>query len=314
MASSKSPGSLSSSAPLRRSHTKSRKGCAQCKHSHRKCDEVFPTCAICRKRGIKCSLEATSTLDSASSKEREPLIPWVQELDLFHFFTMNTAETFSRTHDLDVWQEALPQQACRHGFLLDGILAAACSQRATLCDARTMHWTENAINYQNRALQQFKPALGSLNADNCHATFAFALLTMCTAFSLLDSDCTNQISALQGIREYLLGISIISMQVGQELRAGPLRALFQDSDGKDLSMFWESNTPENRDWYVNLQPPPPLVKQEKKSPALIPNPQVTTRRRTVQSLAPRPAPLRRARTPPTPRPLRRRNQQAQHGL
>ncbi|KAJ5358842.1 uncharacterized protein N7496_011255 [Penicillium cataractarum] len=51
--------------PSRRSHTKSRKGCLECKRRHVKCDEGTPKCTLCRKRRLECSYPPPqSDLDS----------------------------------------------------------------------------------------------------------------------------------------------------------------------------------------------------------------------------------------------------------
>ncbi|KAL3417338.1 C6 transcription factor [Phlyctema vagabunda] len=41
-------------APPRRSHTKSRNGCLQCKRRRVKCDEIGPPCTNCATRGTRC--------------------------------------------------------------------------------------------------------------------------------------------------------------------------------------------------------------------------------------------------------------------
>lgn len=45
----------------------SRRGCLQCKKSHVKCDEKFPTCSRCLKRGTECNYYTNFLLESANS-------------------------------------------------------------------------------------------------------------------------------------------------------------------------------------------------------------------------------------------------------
>jgi len=162
---------------------------------------------------------------------------------------MTTSKSFARGHDLHVWQMEIPQQACCYDFLLDGILAVACSQRASSSsDVRGMDWAARAIDYQNRALKSFSPTLLNLDLDNCHATFAFSLLIVITAFYLLSAESVNLITDFLEIRRYLDGTAQINLHVGDKLGTGPLRGLFQDADGRDMSMFWDSNAPEDNDW------------------------------------------------------------------
>ena len=57
------------SAPSRRSHTKSRKGCKTCKRRHIRCDEAFPQCRNCTKHQVRCDyMEAPpATLSSGTT-------------------------------------------------------------------------------------------------------------------------------------------------------------------------------------------------------------------------------------------------------
>lgn len=152
MAPKKTPAEGSAQAPLRRAHTKSRKGCKTnpvsrslpCKlltlqvHNVRNhignvtksCQNVkafFSTILKpirtyrstqgggCEKRQIRCSFQVPE------SAARTPLLPWNEELDLFYYFTVMTSNTLSRGHDLEIWQVTVPRAACQHDFLLDSI-------------------------------------------------------------------------------------------------------------------------------------------------------------------------------------------------
>ncbi|TGZ83982.1 hypothetical protein EX30DRAFT_393518 [Ascodesmis nigricans] len=53
--------------PARRSHTKSRNGCANCKRRRIKCDEVKPTCNNCSKHAIQCDFESRNDKEQATT-------------------------------------------------------------------------------------------------------------------------------------------------------------------------------------------------------------------------------------------------------
>ncbi|KAF3353496.1 hypothetical protein VD0004_g8876 [Verticillium dahliae] len=59
----------------RRSHTKSRKGCKDCKRRKVKCDETYPSCFHCTRQGIPCSLAGGNALTDVSSDTRTPKEP-----------------------------------------------------------------------------------------------------------------------------------------------------------------------------------------------------------------------------------------------
>lgn len=46
----------------------SRRGCLQCKKSHLKCDEKFPTCSRCLKRNTTCNYITNFLLESTDPK------------------------------------------------------------------------------------------------------------------------------------------------------------------------------------------------------------------------------------------------------
>ncbi|KAM0563753.1 hypothetical protein ACHAPJ_001485 [Fusarium lateritium] len=51
----------------RRTHTKSRTGCLNCKRRKVKCDEARPSCFHCTRHGVSCSLASQSTASSGAS-------------------------------------------------------------------------------------------------------------------------------------------------------------------------------------------------------------------------------------------------------
>ncbi|KAI1825557.1 hypothetical protein F4861DRAFT_530229 [Xylaria intraflava] len=67
--------------PPRRSHTKSRKGCENCKRRHIRCDENFPQCRNCTKHKVRCPYNAVSTPDERASTPDKPDLMWTPEIE-----------------------------------------------------------------------------------------------------------------------------------------------------------------------------------------------------------------------------------------
>ncbi|PGH04104.1 hypothetical protein AJ80_08566 [Polytolypa hystricis UAMH7299] len=148
----------SKSTVLRRPHTKSRNGCAQCKRRKVKCDEQAPRCRNCRVRFEKCSFESHwpdhKQQDTTSVNQNEAVVlmnpngtqfsplqldgmlspysnslNWSasvtrQDLELMHHYATTV---FLSLADYEVyqpvWQRAVPQEAQSYRFLMHAVLA-----------------------------------------------------------------------------------------------------------------------------------------------------------------------------------------------
>lgn len=103
----------------RRSHTKSKKGCSQCKIRRIKCNEIGPKCNNCERRQIECDFELSpekrpaassniGTARSASNSDRASHTPPVPapngnpSTSEFNPFTLPNLVTTKKTTDLDV--------------------------------------------------------------------------------------------------------------------------------------------------------------------------------------------------------------------
>ncbi|KAI1327985.1 hypothetical protein F5Y16DRAFT_410025 [Xylariaceae sp. FL0255] len=67
--------------PPRRSHTKSRKGCENCKRRHIRCDENFPQCRNCTKHKVRCPYNDVSVPDERASTPDKPDLMWTPEIE-----------------------------------------------------------------------------------------------------------------------------------------------------------------------------------------------------------------------------------------
>ncbi|PGH08681.1 hypothetical protein AJ79_05963 [Helicocarpus griseus UAMH5409] len=204
----------------RRSHTKSRNGCSQCKARRIKCDERPPLCSGCERRGIACDLahrpesstsrrtsataspQLTTSL-SASSRSptlsspfavpafNGPAIPAssgldVIDLELLHHYTTFTYKTLpsGATPDQhELWQIQVVQLGFQHEFLLRGILAVSALHLSYLRPHRRESLALRASTHQSIAVQSFHEALNRVDTSNCVAIFAFSCIIVALTFA-----------------------------------------------------------------------------------------------------------------------------------
>ncbi|KAF7539793.1 hypothetical protein G7054_g1900 [Neopestalotiopsis clavispora] len=67
--------------PPRRSHTKSRKGCDNCKRRHIRCDENFPQCRNCTKHKVRCPYQDVPVADDRSATPDKPDLLWTPAIE-----------------------------------------------------------------------------------------------------------------------------------------------------------------------------------------------------------------------------------------
>ncbi|KAI1818117.1 hypothetical protein GGS20DRAFT_390317 [Poronia punctata] len=68
--------------PSRRSHTKSRNGCENCKRRHIRCDENFPQCTACTKHKVQCPYNLATSSPTATATPHDRLdLMWTAEIE-----------------------------------------------------------------------------------------------------------------------------------------------------------------------------------------------------------------------------------------
>ncbi|CAG7940081.1 unnamed protein product [Penicillium nalgiovense] len=150
---------------MRRSHRKSRHGCAECKTRRVKCDEARPSCTNCSKRSTSCNygssapylwLSEQSSLgpptsppnlgpevdylfstpcimkiskalcDNKNICRHPPSALDLSDLELMLQWSSKTYLTLSRNEATkEVWQFLVPEEALSHPFLMLGLLAVS---------------------------------------------------------------------------------------------------------------------------------------------------------------------------------------------
>ncbi|KAM0287239.1 hypothetical protein ACHAQH_000553 [Verticillium albo-atrum] len=197
----------------RRSHTKSRKGCKDCKR--RKVKVSNPPVEGFNQIGLAGGNAFT---DSPSGREtpREPpsaigsptpstatadfihlniaLDPRLagpvaapspspgwnsRDLELMHHFTISTCDTLTSREDMrHVWRVAIPQEGYKHSYVMHGILAVAAVHKAQLVPSERHMYTTLAAYHQSLGLEGFTPLMLDVNRDNWKPIFSFASIVV----------------------------------------------------------------------------------------------------------------------------------------
>ncbi|KAI1622374.1 hypothetical protein EDD37DRAFT_470608 [Exophiala viscosa] len=211
----------------RRSHTKSKNGCSQCKVRRIKCNEVHPTCSNCERRQIVCDFSLSSDASNSPSdpadgrrqssqlasvkgekrtSSQHVIDPFhlpdlvstkktteldITDLQLMHHFTSVVALNLANSQTaeaLALWQTHAVKLGFKHHFLLRGILAVAAFHWAYLHPEQKAEYDLIGTTHQSIALTDFQETLGHVDESNCHALFAFSCLLIVLAFASSTKD------------------------------------------------------------------------------------------------------------------------------
>ncbi|KAL4900633.1 hypothetical protein BDW74DRAFT_182468 [Aspergillus multicolor] len=170
--------------PLRRPHSKSHHGCAQCKQRRIKCDEARPICSSCHKKQLPCTYDSlaptSSSIADAPPTERYAYTLPLPELELLHDWHTTTAASLASVEPLQsILRTVIPEEGLSHPFLLHGILAISALHRAqtiTASDGRRQKYIETAMAHHRSSLVMCGQVLDNITRANCHALFGFSCL------------------------------------------------------------------------------------------------------------------------------------------
>ncbi|KAE8354036.1 hypothetical protein BDV28DRAFT_164560 [Aspergillus coremiiformis] len=195
----------------RRTHTKSRNGCDQCKKRRVKCNEQGPPCSNCATRELSCTYlnvpKARSLANSSPASPNSATVPFAyprkRELELMHKFSTDTYRSLcTKESDHYVWQIVMPRKALEHDFLMNGILAVASLHAASALEApEALSYIDSALEYHNQGLAPFRHAIDNLTPLNCDAVFAHSIITImiCIALPQLPTSRSESSSMTENI-------------------------------------------------------------------------------------------------------------------
>ncbi|KAF2714821.1 hypothetical protein K504DRAFT_395531 [Pleomassaria siparia CBS 279.74] len=189
----------------RRSHPKSRLGCANCKRRRIKCDESKPKCNNCIKHSVICSFssssqpssQSTAHLPGSSSTIRwegctpsevptisQNTFPWgPMTAELMHNYVTTTCATFSDNPILEIFMRVnVPRIGFANVHVLHMILGLSALHLAKFNPTQEQSYMDQADRHYQAGLQTACLLLPKLNEENCHSLYLFS--NLCTSFAL----------------------------------------------------------------------------------------------------------------------------------
>ncbi|KAH6679028.1 hypothetical protein B0J14DRAFT_685900 [Halenospora varia] len=186
----------------RRTHTKSRNGCGQCKRRKIKCDERGPRCSNCCKREEQCDYELFEHPTSSPRRKRSknplsdqssdriikypsplPSLPSMNltHLELMHHYLTNTSLTLHEFRESGKrWEVIVPAQALSHEFLMHALLGVSALHIVQLrgMSKSTSRYLACARAHHNEAVTLFRSTVTEITPTNCTAAVAFSHLLL----------------------------------------------------------------------------------------------------------------------------------------
>ncbi|KAF2215115.1 hypothetical protein CERZMDRAFT_35456 [Cercospora zeae-maydis SCOH1-5] len=185
---------------VRKTHTKSRRGCLACKRRHVKCDETKPRCAPCNRLDLDCtwpnpggsasgegvgqnasptpspswSSNIPNTPDPHQHPSSEPPDLAIADLKLLHFWTLNTSLTCTSQTTLHTYQSVLVELGFKFPYLLRGILALSALHRATVYPSERKELMFKSSEHYDAAISAYLDALKNPDPATCAPVFALS--------------------------------------------------------------------------------------------------------------------------------------------
>ncbi|KAL6703389.1 hypothetical protein ACN47E_009731 [Coniothyrium glycines] len=218
----------------RKAHTKSRKGCLQCKQRHTKCNEAQPRCANCARLDIPCAWPvATDGLvyspqqtspGAASLLKHHPSggspnvlhdgdeLP-VADLRLLHHWMSTCAQSLHANPALrgGVWRHELVEVGFEFPFLLRGFLAISAIHKASLLPlAERQGLLAQADAHVSRALDTYRRHLEAPSIETAIPMFILSTVLLMYNFGSAQLDKPEDpIRGLHHCFMLLQGIKVI---------------------------------------------------------------------------------------------------------
>jgi len=187
----------------RRGHTKSRRGCYNCKRRRIKCQETHPACGHCVKTGLKCEYPSLPQI-THQPHHQIPLFS-LQDMRFFQHFLTQCYPHHPLKQE-EVWTHEVPCIAHNHDFLMHAILGFAASELIPSDPSLVAA----AMNHRVKAIRSIKKRLVENARTGTSHEEANALVATCFALTF------QSVTLDDGMAEYMTfirGIVIVSMQM-----------------------------------------------------------------------------------------------------
>lgn len=162
-------------------------------------------------------------------------------MQLIVHYLNSTYETMSQGDDLIVWKKAIPEEAVRFDFLMDGLLSLSSLHLASDSLDSRHKYIGIAMQYQNSGIRNYIATLGNITSENSHALFAYAVITVILTLAfLVVQDEPGELVSIQSLTlmfELLQGVDAINYASGGTLKDGAFKPLFLEfpSEAEPLS-------------------------------------------------------------------------------
>nr|CDP27185.1 Putative protein of unknown function [Podospora anserina S mat+] len=195
----------------RRGHTKSRRGCFNCKRRRIKCQETRPSCGHCLKTGLTCEYPSLPTITHQPTNTL-PLFSLL-DLRLYHHF-LSTCYPHHPIGSEPLWLHTVPHLSQSHPYLMHAILGYSASHLLQSDPSLTL---TPAMTHRLKAIKSIKKALSSLPSSSSSPNLASegnALMATCFTLTyqstLLDDGMPEYMTFIRGI--VIISISMLARQ------------------------------------------------------------------------------------------------------
>ncbi|KAL5114872.1 hypothetical protein ACEQ8H_007250 [Pleosporales sp. CAS-2024a] len=233
----------------RRTHTKSRRGCFQCKQRHTKCNEARPRCGNCMRLDISCtwpdinngSLASpnTSPAAHASPLEDTPALPPISNMELslpdlrlLHHWTSKgyKAHQPNTAKRSDVWQCAMVELGFEHPFLLHGILALSAVHKASfLLPGDRQALLHQADAHISEALDALRKHLKVPSKETAIPMFVLSSVLLTYNFASVQERPEDPIESVHHCFKLLNGIKVVIGPHWDHIRNNPSLVQYLES-------------------------------------------------------------------------------------
>lgn len=216
----------------RRGHTKSRRGCYNCKRRRIKCQETHPACGHCVKTGLKCEYPALPQI-THQPHHQIPLFS-LQDMRFFQHFLTQCYPHHPLKQE-EIWTHEIPCIAHNYEFLMHAILGFAASQLIK-SDSNLI---PPAMGHRVKAIKAIKKRLAETSKTAISYEEANAMVATCYALTF------QSVSLDDGLAEFMTFIRGI-MIIGMQMMFRGIQPIFGNMDEKDTDAILEplmSNLP-----------------------------------------------------------------------
>ncbi|RFU76874.1 c6 transcription factor [Trichoderma arundinaceum] len=222
----------------RRGHTKSRRGCYNCKRRRIKCQETHPACGHCAKSGLKCEYPAAPQI---THQVRSIAYSVAKPTSGVELLPPPPAEARRDLDARDSKHSTQPDVYWQHEFLMHAILGYSASE--------LMHTDSSlvavAMNHRIKAIKAIKKRL--TEGSRMETTYEEANALVATCFALT----FQSVSLEDGLAEYMTfirGIVIVGMQMMFKSIKPLFTNLFESNNDEVMAPYMEGLPLIQRGW------------------------------------------------------------------